>query len=256
MPNPTPLKDLANFMNKQVIPCIEVTLASLKPDIKRGTGEYGDYAYQSGSFKDAQGGSAYFSFSGNDDCFFKSSDVGTKIRIECGTDKKGAPAGLVWGVRPSGDKTYTTINLDNRAKISYFNGQGSPSHGAPTQGRAVSVQSGGSQAGLDQSPVRERVHCYFEVLKEVSAQYKHLQSTAEQDGIKIPALTASDIKDITTHLSMTYRGEFGSYAKPIFQQEKKPSPQVEEPQDQGGGLLEGDDIPFAPAWKSLGSGVF
>lgn len=245
MPNPTPLKDLANFMNKQVIPCIEVTLSSLKPEIKRGTGEYGDYAYQSGSFKDAQGGSAYFSFSGNDDCFFKQSDVGTKIRIECGTDKKGAPAGLVWGVRQSGDKTYTTINLDNRATISYFNGNTSaPSQSATTQGRAVSVKSGGSQAGLDQSPVRERVHCYFEVLKEVSAQYKHLQSTLEEG--TLPKLAASDIKDITTHLSMTYRGEFGSYAKPIFQQEKSSSPQEEEPRDDLNMSPRDDDsdIPF------------
>lgn len=147
--------------------------------------------------------------------------------------------GISRGRREYNGAVTLSVNIPDKASIQIV-GDSSPSQGAATQGRAVSVQSGGPQAGLDQSPVRERVHCYFEVLKEVSAQYKHLQSTLEEGAL--PKLTASDIKDITTSISLSYRGEFGSYAKPIFQ---KPQQDKEDqhPQDEQVDP-ESDDLPF------------
>jgi len=111
---------------------------------------------------------------------------------------------------------------------------------AATQGRGGSAQSGGN---LDASPVRERVHCYFQVLKEVAGQYKKLQEDSQEG--TIPKLTASDIKDIATHLSMTYRGEFGSYAKPIFEAVKVKQEPAREPEDDFQTPSEdSDDLPF------------
>lgn len=56
-----------------------------------------------------------------------------------------------------------------------------------------------------------RSKCYFGVLFDVEAAYLG----AKEAGLKTE-LTPGDLKDIATHISMTYRGQYGSYMEPIF----------------------------------------
>lgn len=241
MPNPTPLKDLANFMNKQVVPCVQVKVTKAEA-VEDKDGQHGPYKSQKGQFSDASGGSISFVLQGADHQFFKSSDVGQTFVISCGTDKNGSPSGIRFETWEYTGKTYTALKIGKAATIDPVEGQG-PSYyqSATTQGGAVSVQSGPPPAKL---PVRNRVHLYFEILAEVHAQ--------RQNRSDLPDITPSDEKDIATHISMTYDNR-ENYQEPLL---KKPSPKVEEPPDQGGVDPEADDLPFAPAWKSLGSGVF
>ena len=258
MPNPTPFKDLAGYMDKQVIACIEGRITKVQEKIASGTGQYGDWSMQFGTMVDASNVSHNWTIT-DSNLFLSQQDLGATIRYESMPQSKGGPAGVTMSIR--NDKQgnpQRSIKIDNRASVNRSGGNASaPSQSAPTQGGAVSAQSEGV---FDQSPVRERVHGYMEILKEVSAQYKHLQSEAAEG--TIPKLSAADIKDIATHISMTYRGDKGSYAKPIFQkpqQEKAKAPEDDldySPAGGGSEDLSGEDLPFSPAWKSLGSGVF
>ncbi len=256
MPTPTPFKDLAGYMDKQTIACVEGQITKIQEKVARGVSQYGDWAMQFSTLRDAAG--TYHDVTITDEAsFFTNESKGATIRLESQPQSKGGPAGVSMGVRFKDNKENRSIKVDNRALVTLLNGA-LPSGGgqsAATQGGAVSAQSGGSQAGLDHSPVRERVHLYLEVLKEVAAQYKHLQSTAEEG--TVPKLTASDIKDIATTIALSYRGEYGSYAKPIFLKPQAEKPKEETWQDQGGvDMTDEDPLPFSPAFKSLGTAIF
>jgi hypothetical protein len=153
-----------------------------------------------------------------------------------GTTIKITGQGISRGSRVWQGKTSVSLNIPDKAAIQ-ITADSAPSQSAATQGRAVSVQSGGS---FDQSPVRERVHYYLQVLLEVADQYKKLQSDVQE---RLPKLTASDIKDIATHMSMTYRGEFGSYAKPILEAAKVKQETIKEPEHEQIDD-DSDDLPF------------
>jgi hypothetical protein len=116
-----------------------------------------------------------------------------------------------------------------------------PSQSPATQGRAVSVQSGGS---FDQSPVRERVNCQMKVLLEVADQYKKMQADV---GDRLPKLTSADLIGISISIARSYRGDLGSYANPIFEAlnvKKEAAKEPEDDLDMRSPRDEDIDIPF------------
>jgi hypothetical protein len=243
MPTPTPFKDLAGYMDKQTIACVEGQITKIQEKVARGTSQYGDWAMQFSTLRDAAG--AYHDVTITDEAsFFTNESKGATIRLESQPQSKGGPAGVSMGVRFKDNKENRSIKVDNRALVTLLNGA-LPSGGgqsAATQGGVVSAQSGGIPSGFDYSPVRERVHGLLEVMKEFSAQYKHLQSTAEEG--TVPKLTASDILTGSIHIYQTYRGDLGSYAKPIFLKPQAEKPKEETWQQEGGVEDDGDPLPF------------
>ncbi len=243
---PTPLKDLAGYMDKQVIACVEGTITKIQDKIARGTGNYGDWAMQFSTIRDASG-TFHDLVITDENSFLQNGVQGLKITLESQPQSKGGPAGVSMGVRFKDGKENRSIKVDNRAKITLGGSGGSPpSQSAPTQGRAVSVQSGPIPEKL---PVRNRVNLYLNILAEVHAQRRNRKD--------LPDITPSDEKDIATHISMTYDNR-ENYQSPLF---KKPEVKIEpEPQPEsdfsGGFNPDDDDVPFLCAWKELGSGVF
>lgn len=225
-------------MDKQVIACVEGVITKIQDKIARGTGQYGDWAMQFSTLKD-DAGTFHDLVITDENSFLQNGAQGMRFRAEAQPQSKGGPAGVSMGVRFKDGKENRSIKVDNRAKISYFNGQGSsPSQGAPTQGRAVSVQSGPPPEKL---PVRNRIHLYLNILAEVHAQVGNRKD--------LPEITFSDVKDIATHISMTYDNR-ENYQEPLF---KKPEAPKQEKimqrdtndWDEPGGLDEDEDaIPF------------
>jgi hypothetical protein len=222
---PTPFKDLAGYMDKQVIACVEGTITKIQDKIARGTGQYGDWAMQFSTIKDAAG-TFHDLVITDENSFLGAGMQGQKIMMESQPQSKGGPAGVSMGVRFKDGKENRSIKVDNRAKITLGGSGGyAPSQTPATQGRTVSVQSGGS---FDQSPVRERVNCQMKVLLEVADQYKKLQADV---GDRLPKLTSADLIGISISIARSYRGDLGSYAKPIFETAKVKQEPAKEPED-------------------------
>lgn len=68
------------------------------------------------------------------------------------------------------------------------------------------VNGGGSEGVLPESPVSQRVHDYLMILGEVKRQVNGTEADLPWEAVK----------DIATHISMTYRGQYGSYRPPVF----------------------------------------
>lgn len=162
-----------------------------------------------------------------------------------GTTIKITGQGISRGSRVWQGRTSVSLNVPDKAAIQIV-GDYSPSQSAPTQGRAVSVQSGPPPAKL---PVRNRVHAYFNILAEVHAQ--------RQNRSDLPDITPSDEKDIATHISMTYDNR-ENYQEPLFKKPEPPKPEPKPEPEEGlyGGGEDFDEIPFLSFAKNLGYPAF
>lgn len=92
--------------------------------------------------------------------------------------------------------------------------------------------------------VSRRAKCYFGVLLRVEKAHE----AALEAGLA-SNLSPTDIKDIATHIAMTYRGDYGCYAEPLFEKGGFKSQPKEESFSDG---MEDEAIPFkdaAPAKK-------
>jgi hypothetical protein len=237
-------------MDKQVIACVEGRISKVQEKIASGTGQYGDWAMQFGAITDASNVHHNWTIT-DESLFLTQQDVGSTIRYESMPQSKGGPAGVTMSIR--NDKQgnpQRSIKIDNRACVTRVDGKPASSGGqsAPTQQRAVSAQSGPPPEKL---PVRNRIHLYLNILAETWAQIGNRQD--------LPAITVSDVKDIATHISMTYDNR-ENYQQPMFKKPEAPKPapkpEPEDDLDYGATTPEGEDLPFGPAFKSLGTAIF
>lgn len=133
-----------------------------------------------------------------------SSIKGKRIHIEGGMKFKGPTE--------KDGKTYSEqIEVGKGAKITFIGGAVSTGGSAPAQSSGARSSS---QSTEKPTPVKERVGLYFKVLREVGNQYDEIL----KENPTFPVLLQPEsLKDIATHISMTYKGDYGVYSKPIFE---------------------------------------
>lgn len=213
---PTPLSDLAELENKFPIICVEGKLIEFfsKPSTG-GSGEKTWTRYD-GTLSDGKlEHRVSFWMDSVPACVRK----GSSIRIVHGKDKHDKPAGLSMSDRTSGGKNYRSITVDDRAIITLAGGDSTtPEDSSAPQSQSThqdalqrsSGPSGGRSAGHDNSPVDVRVAQYLKIAKVVCEQ------TGKDWDEFTSSMTNEDIRSITTGISMTYRGDYGAYAPPVF----------------------------------------
>lgn len=208
-----PLATIATFINFQDIPCVEGTISKLYPP-KTGVGQYGPWTLQGGEITDGNlSHKIVFTLDGGADQY-----KGKNIKIEAGLDGRNKLCDLVLSEREYQGKAERQIKVGKRAKITILEGSSaspvsSPSQTAATQPRATSVAGNGIPAG--DSTVAERVDAWFQILNVVCDR-------AGQDMGEIAnKFSPSDLKEITTGISMSYKGQYGVYAPPYFGVQKQ-----------------------------------
>lgn len=213
MPAPTPFKDLAGYMDKQVIACVEGKITKIQEKIARGTGQYGDWAMQFSTIQDDSGTFHDLTIT-DENSFLQNGVQGKRLRAESQPQSKGGPAGVVMSVRHKDGKENRSIKVDNRAKITLLDGSTSSGGVQPpgTQGRGVSEQSRASVESVrDHSTVDERLDHQFRLFE---AAWKRSKATEKELGI---TFTVEDIRAFTNTIGSTFKGEYGCYAAPIWE---------------------------------------
>lgn len=222
------IKTLASWPDGTQVECVEGVLASLW-EAKTGISEKGvnkgkPWSLQNGVIRDMHQDEHRITFA-TPDVAQPMSNKGKMVRISCKVNTKGM-SGLKLKIGEYNGNETRDLWVTDTAKIEFLGAGGEPmpqqaprvGQAAPTQPGASSVQgvaSGGRSGGCSPaSTVATRVTDYFKVLQEVYAQYSKFEQDPEAP--LIPGLTPAEIKDIATHISMTYRGDYGCYMPPIF----------------------------------------
>lgn len=138
----TPLSQLANFIDKQQVVCIEGKIVAVYPK-KEGEGQYGKWVMQDVNL--SGDGVEHKITIGDDKKLLTDADKGKTVRISAGTDKKGQLSGLQYEVKESGDKVYRKVKVGAWAKVEFLGAGGEPLAGN-TSGSS-SNRSTGSQSG-------------------------------------------------------------------------------------------------------------
>lgn len=191
------VRDLAAYQNEQPIAAFRGTLLKVfepKPEAQ--------YPRWNGYIKDDNGDEHYISF-----CQKHAPDkskVGKKVELSCYNGQKGM-SGLKLKVEKGKDgKEYRKIWITDTCNVNWIGAAASspPSKKEPTNTSATPGTQP-SRAVQDDSTVEERVSLYIRIYDEV----------VNQAGDRFDPAIA---KDVATHISMTFRGDYGSYAKPVF----------------------------------------
>lgn len=196
------IAEIQSYMDKQAIASITGTIMKLNNPV-RGDGQYGPWTIQGGVLKDSTG---THDFNLTDDTILMGQgDVGKTVTFACIPSDRG-PVGVKLTIKTKEGKTRKAISVDNRANIS-FGGNG---QSAPAATQTASGASSTAPSGRNTDPVDVRVAAYFRVFDAVCA-HNNLDAEAMKQ-----RLMPSDIKEITTGLCMSYRGDYGAYSPPIF----------------------------------------
>lgn len=212
----TPFASLAGMINFQDFPAMEFTVSSLKKAYN-GVGQYGPYTLHSGEITDGSlSHQVLFTIDGGADHLF-----GKRIRVEAGRDRNGKLCDLCMEEKeyPKGSgKMERSVKIGKRAKITILDGStpsqvSSPSQPAATHPKPSAVAGNGIPVG--ESTVAERVDAWMKILAEVCRQTNRDMVQVWKD------FSPSDLKEITTGISMSYKGQYGVYAPPYFGAEKQ-----------------------------------
>lgn len=253
---PIPVADLAEYKDGVSVAAVEGVLTKLY-EVKTGTsviksgpqkGQEKSWFLQGGILTDDNQNEIGITFA--DEKVIQPKEMWNKrIHIECHVGQKGAN-GLKTKLDTYQGKSEMKLWVTGAAEITYPDGKPAPrQEKAPAADKPVSAPTSGQTSGASrstpqhQSTVADRVSSYFKVLAEVSKQY------ADQ-GEDFPELTSDALKDIATHIGMTYRGDYGAYAPPVFSigAAAKPAASTDEAPS-----TEEDEPPFlpdAPNWRS------
>lgn len=186
----TPLSQLANFVDKQQVICIEGKIVAVYPK-KEGEGQYGKWVMQDVNL--SGDGVEHKITIGDEKKLLSESDKGKTVRISAGTDKKGALSGLQYEVKKSGDKTYRKVKVGSWAKIEFLGAGGEPvasGQGAASSGRSTASQGGNtghSSGGRNGAQVGNAINNAtlllahgFSPLPDGVDPLAHLEQTAKQ----------------------------------------------------------------------------
>lgn len=138
----TPLSQLASYIDKQQVVCIEGKIVAVYPK-KEGEGQYGKWVMQDVNL--SQDGVEHKITIGDDKKLLSEADKGKSIRLSAGTDKKGQLSGLQYEVKSSGDKVYRKVKVGAWANLEFLGASGEPvkpSGGGNTQSAAQRTTGG------------------------------------------------------------------------------------------------------------------
>lgn len=205
-----PFAQLATYISKQDIPAVQGTISKLYDNPKTGVSEHGPWCMHNGKISDGNlEHDIVFAMEGPSDNL-----KGKTILIECGRTGQGKLCDLSMDEYNGKRK----IKVGKRAKITILDGStpspvSSPSQPAATQPRPSPVAGNGIPVG--ESTVAERVDTWFRIFEVVC------QEAGQNSGEVQKSFSPSDLKEITTGISMSYKGQYGVYAPPYFGAEKQ-----------------------------------
>lgn len=207
---PVSVADLNSYKDGQVIPCFEGVITKLY-EAKTGTSKGRPWSFQGGFIKDMNGDEHRITFAGASQAQDEKEAKGKRIRLTP-SSIRGKIKGLTLKIEDNDknpNEPYRKIQVDEGCKIEFVNG--SASQPSSSQSHAPSSPSSSSQRHTPQheSTVEDRVTGYFGVLAAVNSSFN-------ANAGRLPALSPSDLKDISTYISMTFRGDYGAYAPPVF----------------------------------------
>lgn len=210
---------------------VEGTLATLW-EWKEGKGKFP--GSQAGAMRDAFGNEHRIEFVGREPM-----DInrwkGKRIRVSSKNGARGM-SGVKLKVDEWKGKTIRKIWVTKTGILEELQ-NGQPARSADT------APSGGAPAPGRQGPPPEdhagdnvelRIFRYFKILGKVYEGYE-----AMREKFSLPEVSEEEMHRIATHISMTFRGQYGSYAPPIFR-EAKPAQSTEPP---AGSAPAGQDAP-------------
>lgn len=242
--NPTPFAQLASFAHKQLIPCVEGTIVSINDALAYGSGPNTGKKYQYATLRDAAGLSHDVKFDA-DNTVQDKANRGKLIRIESHQGAKGL-SGVYYDINeyPAG-KVNHRIRTTATAVITYPQAGNTPqsNSGASTPPPATQTppdrqdaqnptphRNAGHSSG--ESTVGDRVGTWLQIAEEVCHQIsKPFEAFME-------GLSSTDIKEITTGISMSYKGQYGVYQAPVFGHN-------------GNGGMAYDPPSSIPSWKNF-----
>jgi len=259
-----PFSKLADKEDGDAISQVEGVLTKIWDAKKGKTGKGSDYCLQNGELKEEGTGlttDITFASANHEQ---PKSRKGCKLRITCHEGEKGKSGVYMKQEEYKGKTTrklwvtataeVVDINSSNGASQERSQAQETPDGGRQASDAAPSrsVQSRGTPAGNgNTTTVHRRALCYFGVMSAVMKA----KEEAIQKGATLPDLSVTDLKDIATHLSMTYRGDYGCYAEPFFGEKKANGTSERELAEMPEKTWEGDQStdtkPKVETWKDV-----
>ncbi len=225
---PIKFSTLAELASGSNIVCIQGKITDIF-DPNRGEGNYGPWVIQNATISDGT--------LKHDIAFMDAEHVlpksvkGKTIRVTA-QEYKSKLKGLELKEKEVKGKPKRSVNVKFPAKIEILNGDSWVEHvpaeeGASESGGQPATQPAQSYRQPEQShavqstdasldTVEDRVANYFKVFGVVCDAAGHDTAT------ELEALSHSDLKEITTGICMSFKGQYGVYAPPVFAGEIQP----------------------------------
>lgn len=206
---PISFEALASKEHEDKIGCVEGKLSTLY-DAKTGTTKAGkDWSLQDGVLKDASGNEHRV-------CFAAGQEVGhlkgKMIRLTSHVGEKGM-SGIymkedTYTNKQGKEVTTRKIHVTATANIEEVGSGGQP---APSSAKPQSTEHKPMESQTSNSdPAEVRIANYFSVFNRVC-----LAAGKDPDEV-VHGLSSSDIKEITTGICMSFKGQYGAYLPPHF----------------------------------------
>lgn len=206
--NPIPFAQLATYVDKQPIPCVEGVLSTLYPvDHVKKDGTPIQYPKQNGVLKD---GAMEHRITFDAKCEQPMEMKGKRVRISSNVGQHG-----MTGIKMDRyNEQYPKISVTSSAHVEVVGSAGQP---APVQQAAKPAPSQ-SQQGCSKPAEPEpsgdtaevRIANWFRVFNLVC------QSAGHDPSEVVKGLSPSDLKEITTGTVMSFKGPYATYQAPFF----------------------------------------
>lgn len=205
--DPIPLAQLEHKDHGDSIRCVEGVVISI---FQEKNDPYGKWVIQNATIEDSSG---KHSVMFNHRSTIQPTEIqGKCIRINAGT--KGTKfRGLSLDISEYQGTPIRKIKVSDGARVEVLENS-QPQSKPVVQQKPVNNYN--NKAVISNgSTVSTRVDLYFQVLEEVNERFSK--------GCKVP-LSPSDLNDIATSISLSYRGDKGSYLEPVFSLENESLP--------------------------------
>lgn len=203
--------------DKTKIPEFEGIVTSIKAvgEKQRGVHEkYGPWIFQDTVLKDSNGDEIKVQFS-HPDVEQELSIKGKKVRLSCSDGSHGLSGVTIETGREYKGEAPRFIKVTASANVQLVGPGGVPSASpsAPSPKPQHQAQPSSQATG---DTVENRASAYFDIMKEVVKYIEGNNPLGADKGAPLGGFSPSDIKEITTGISMSFKGQYGVYAPPVF----------------------------------------
>ncbi len=205
---PMALATVAELAHGSPIVCLECKLVKLNAQTLRGKGQYGDWVLQFGELSD--GNLRHDVVFASDEVIQEPSMEGKMVRITA-QEYKGKLKGITLEDKEVKGKQKRSIKVTFPAKVELLDGDSQASSPPQSNQTTPSQTSRPMNQESSTEPVEVRIANYFGIFNRVC-----LAVGQDPDEV-VGKLSPTDIKEISTGISMSYKGQYGVYAPPIFQ---------------------------------------